>query len=139
MFNTELTTYKTGGGTLSDKSMHPGEYGRVSAWIKKLKNDLVLNKDIYGQPPSTVFESRPATQYMGVRAIDPGDMEGHSRFDCINAQRQLDVKYYEEEKRNRQPPPRTSQPELEVKRLKAASDNNREQNKSQISRTQRQR
>jgi hypothetical protein len=51
MFNTELTTYKTGGGTLSDKSMHPGEYGRASAWIKKIKNDLVLNKDIYGHPP----------------------------------------------------------------------------------------
>jgi hypothetical protein len=42
MFNTELTTYKTGGGTLSDKSTHPGEYVRVSAWIKKIKNDLVL-------------------------------------------------------------------------------------------------
>jgi hypothetical protein len=62
MFNTELTTYKTGGGALSDKSMHPGEYGRVSAWIKKIKNDLVLNKDIYaGHPPSTVFD-RPASQ-----------------------------------------------------------------------------
>ena len=71
MFNTELTTYKTGGGTPSDKSMHPGEYGRVSAWIKKTKNELVLNKDIYGHPPSTVFE-RPATQYMRVRTTDPG-------------------------------------------------------------------
>jgi hypothetical protein len=57
-------------------------------------------------------------------------MEGYSRFDCINAQRQLDVKYYDDEKRNRQPPPRISQPEPEVKRLKAASDNNREQDKS---------
>jgi hypothetical protein len=71
MFNTELTTYKTGGGALSDKSMHPGEYGRASAWIKKIKNDLVLNKDIYGHPPSTVFD-RPATQYMRAMAIDPG-------------------------------------------------------------------
>jgi hypothetical protein len=50
MFNTELTTYKTGGAP-SDKSMHPGEYVRVSAWVKKIKNDLVLNKDIYGHPP----------------------------------------------------------------------------------------
>ena len=71
MFNTELTTYKTGGGTPSDKSMHPGEYGRVSAWIKKTKSDLVLNKDIYGHPPSIVFE-RPAPQYMKARTIDPG-------------------------------------------------------------------
>jgi hypothetical protein len=46
MFNTELKTYKTG-GALSDKSMHPGEYGRASAWIKKIKNDLVPNEDIY--------------------------------------------------------------------------------------------
>jgi hypothetical protein len=71
MFNTELATYKTGGGALSDKSIHPGEYGRVSAWIKKIKNDLVLNKDIYGHPPSTVFD-RPASQYMRVMTIDPG-------------------------------------------------------------------
>jgi hypothetical protein len=66
MSNTELTTHKTGGGTPSDKSMHPGEYGRVSAWIKKTKNDLVLNKDIYGHPPFIVFE-RPAPQYMKAR------------------------------------------------------------------------
>jgi hypothetical protein len=70
MSNTELTTYKTG-GALSDKSLHPGEYGRASAWIKKIKNDLVLNKDIYGHPPSTVFE-RPANQYVGVMTTDPG-------------------------------------------------------------------
>jgi hypothetical protein len=70
MFNTELTTCKTG-GALSDKSMHPGEYGRVSAWIKKIKNDLVLNKDIYGHLPSTVFD-RPANQYMRVMTIYPG-------------------------------------------------------------------
>ena len=62
MLSTEVTTYKTGGGTPTDKSMHPGEYGRVSAWIRKIKNDLVLNKDIYGHPPSIVFEI-PASQY----------------------------------------------------------------------------
>ena len=76
MFNTELTTHKTGGGTPSDKSMHPGEYGRVSAWIKKTKNDLVLNKDIYGHPPSIVFE-RPATQYMKAKIIDPTTIPGY--------------------------------------------------------------
>jgi hypothetical protein len=56
--------------------MHPGEYGRVSAWIKKTKNDLVLNKDIYGHPPSIVFE-RPATQYMKARIIDPDTIPGY--------------------------------------------------------------
>jgi hypothetical protein len=56
--------------------MHPGEYGRVGAWIKKTKNDLVLNKDIYGHPPSIVFE-RQATQYMKARAIDPDTIPGY--------------------------------------------------------------
>ena len=59
-----------------------------------------------------------------------GDMEGYSRFQCIQAQRQLNEKYYEEDKRNRQPSPRTSRSEPDVKRLKAAPDNNHEQDKS---------
>jgi hypothetical protein len=71
MFNTKLTTYKTG-GALSDKSMHPGEYGRVSAWIKKIKNDLVLNKDIYGHPPSTGVRKTGESVRVRVMAIDPG-------------------------------------------------------------------
>jgi hypothetical protein len=54
MPNTELTTYKTG-GALSEKSMHPSEYGRVSAWVKRTKNDLALVKDMYGHPPSTLY------------------------------------------------------------------------------------
>jgi hypothetical protein len=76
MLNTEITTYKTGGGTPSDKNMHPGEYGRVSAWIRKTKNDLVLNKDIYGHPPSIVFE-KPAPQYMKAKIIDPETIPGY--------------------------------------------------------------
>ena len=76
MLSTEVTTYKTGGGTPTDKSMHPGEYGRVSAWIRKIKNDLVLNKDIYGHPPSIVFEI-PASQYMKVEVIDPTTIPGY--------------------------------------------------------------
>jgi hypothetical protein len=69
MSSTELTTYKTGGAP-SDKSMHPGEYGRVSAWVKKTKNDLALVKDMYGHPPSIVFE-RPAEKLLKVATIDP--------------------------------------------------------------------
>ena len=76
MLSTEVTTYKTGGGTPTDKSMHPGEYGRVSAWIRKMKNDLVLNKDIYGHPPSIVFEI-PASQYIKVKVIDPTTIPGY--------------------------------------------------------------
>jgi hypothetical protein len=75
MLSTEITTYKTGGETPTDKNMHPGEYGRVSAWIRKIKNDLVLNKDIYGHPPSIVFE-KPAPQYMKAKIIDPTTMPG---------------------------------------------------------------
>ena len=57
-------------------------------------------------------------------------MEGHSRQDCIYAQRQRNAQYYEEEKRKRQPPPRIGRTEPEVKRLKSASDYNRDQDKS---------
>ena len=84
MLNTEITTYKTGGGTPSDKNVHPGEYGRVSAWIKKTKNDLVLNKDIYGHPPSIVFE-RPATQYMKAKIIDPTTIPGYEAPDISHS------------------------------------------------------
>jgi hypothetical protein len=44
MFNNQVTTYKTG-GVLTEKSSHPSEFGRVSAWVKRTKNDLALVKD----------------------------------------------------------------------------------------------
>jgi hypothetical protein len=69
MSSAELTTYKTG-GALSNKDMHPGEYGRVSAWDKNTKNDLALVKDMYGHPPSIVFE-RPAEKLLKVATTDP--------------------------------------------------------------------
>jgi hypothetical protein len=37
---------------------YPGEYGRVSAWVKRTHRDLELEKGIYGHPPSVVFEKR---------------------------------------------------------------------------------
>jgi hypothetical protein len=37
---------------------YPGEYGRVSAWVKRTRRDLELEKDIYGHPPPVVFEKR---------------------------------------------------------------------------------
>ena len=37
---------------------YPGEYGRVAAWVKRTRRDLELEKDIYGHPPSVVFETR---------------------------------------------------------------------------------
>ena len=37
---------------------YPGEYGRVSAWVKRTHRDLELEKDIYGHPPPVVFEKR---------------------------------------------------------------------------------
>ena len=49
---------------------------RVSAWIRKTKNDLVLNKDIYGHPPSIVFE-KPASQYIKAKIIDPTTIPGY--------------------------------------------------------------
>jgi hypothetical protein len=75
MFNTETTTFKTGGafyekGDTSWK--HPSEFGRVSAWVKRTKNDLALEKEIYGHPPSIVFEIQ-APKFIGVQAVDPPD------------------------------------------------------------------
>jgi hypothetical protein len=57
-------------------------------------------------------------------------MEGYSRAQCIATQRQMNDKYYQEEKRNRQPPPRTSPAAPEVKGLKAAPANKHEQKQS---------
>jgi hypothetical protein len=37
---------------------YPGEYGRVSAWVKRTHRDLELEKDIYGHQPPVVFEKR---------------------------------------------------------------------------------
>ena len=73
MFNTETTTFKTGGafyekGDTSWK--HPSEFSRVSAWVKRTKNDLALVKDMYGHPPSIVFD-RPAEKFIEVKALDP--------------------------------------------------------------------
>jgi hypothetical protein len=49
--------------------MHPSEYGRASAWVKKTKNDLALVKDMYGHPPSIVFE-RPAEKLLTAATTD---------------------------------------------------------------------
>jgi hypothetical protein len=57
-------------GALSDKCFHPSEYGRVSACVKRTKNDLALVKDVYGHPPFIVFEP-PAEKFLMVAAIDP--------------------------------------------------------------------
>jgi hypothetical protein len=84
MFSTELTTYKAG-GALSDKSMHPSKYGRVSAWVKKTRNDPALVKeDMYGHPPPSIAFERPAEKFMGVATTDPpvgyappGDQQSH--------------------------------------------------------------
>jgi hypothetical protein len=75
VFNTETTTFKTGGafyekGDTSWK--HPSEFSRVSAWAKRTKNDLALEKEIYGHPPSIVFEIQ-APKFIEVQTIDPPD------------------------------------------------------------------
>jgi hypothetical protein len=46
-----------------------GEYGRVSAWVKRTHRDLELEKDIYGHPPPVVFEKR-AEKLIQQEAID---------------------------------------------------------------------
>jgi hypothetical protein len=69
MFNNQVSTYKAGGAP-TEKSLRPSEFGRVSAWVKRTKNDLALVKGMYGHPPSIVFE-RPADKLIEVTAMDP--------------------------------------------------------------------
>jgi hypothetical protein len=58
MFNNQVTTYKTG-GALMEKSFHPSEFGRVSAWVKRTKDDLALVKGMYGHPDTVPMEGIP--------------------------------------------------------------------------------
>ena len=37
---------------------HPGEYGRVSGWLRTSKIDLTLERAIYGSSPAVVLEER---------------------------------------------------------------------------------
>jgi hypothetical protein len=69
MFNNQVSTYKTG-GALTEKSLHPSEFGRVSAWVKRTKNDLALVKEMYGHPPPIVFD-RPADKFIDLQDTTP--------------------------------------------------------------------
>ena len=48
--------------------LHPGEYGRVAAWLKRSKRDLKMCRKIGDNKPSAVFETR-AEMYITVPAI----------------------------------------------------------------------
>jgi hypothetical protein len=49
--------------------LHPGEYGRVGAWLKRAKRDLKMERERKGLAPSAVFEAREG-MYKTVPAID---------------------------------------------------------------------
>jgi hypothetical protein len=116
--------YGSNGRDSSDKQERDQQQESASPYVPK-KKMVCKVCEWAGKPWHVVTNhTRDTCNHPG------GDMEGHSRFDCINAQRQRNAQYYEDEKRRRQPPPRISRPESEVKRLKAASDYNREQDKS---------
>ena len=52
-----------------DKSWkHPGEFGRVSAWLKRSKRDLEMQPNADGHPPSAIFQQR-ADMYITIPAI----------------------------------------------------------------------
>jgi hypothetical protein len=52
-----------------DKSWkHPGEFGRVSAWLKRSKRDLEIQPNVDGHPPSAIFQQR-ADMYITIPAI----------------------------------------------------------------------
>ena len=46
-----------------DKSWkHPGESGRVSAWLRRSKRDLEMQPNVDGHPPSAIFQQRAASR-----------------------------------------------------------------------------
>ena len=49
--------------------LHPGEFGRVGAWLKRAKRDLKMERERKGLAPSAVFEPREE-MYKTVPAID---------------------------------------------------------------------
>jgi hypothetical protein len=62
MFRNQVTPYRTALGkpfTKPDTShLHPGEFGRVSSWVKKSLVVLALEKPIYGFSPAVIFDER---------------------------------------------------------------------------------
>ena len=57
-----MTTHREHGSTQCVKyktsRQHPGEFGRVNAWVKTSKIDLNLERPIYGFQPAVVLEER---------------------------------------------------------------------------------
>ena len=55
---------------------HPGEFGRVTAWLDRSKRDLRMVKKVDGNPPSAIFKPRE-TMFINVPAIPtPAGMDG---------------------------------------------------------------
>ena len=53
----------------ANSKLHPGEYGRVEAWLNRTKLDLELARDQYGCNPAVVFQPR-APMYKMTPAIE---------------------------------------------------------------------
>jgi hypothetical protein len=47
---------------------HPGEFGRVQAWLKRTMRDLEMEREVHGHPPSVIFADR-AEVYIDIPAI----------------------------------------------------------------------
>jgi hypothetical protein len=47
---------------------HPGEFGRVQAWLKRTMRDLEMEREVHEHPPSVIFADR-AELYIDIPAI----------------------------------------------------------------------
>ena len=69
IYSAQRSTSNTSTGHDDKGWLHPGEYGRVGAWLKRAKRDLAMERKRDGIAPSAVFEDREE-MYKTVPAID---------------------------------------------------------------------
>ena len=58
IYAAQTTVNKPGDRGTAIRELHPGEYGRVGAWVKRTKRSVAMERDKYGYNPAVVFEKR---------------------------------------------------------------------------------
>ena len=61
--------------TLAASKLHPGEYGRVEAWLNRTILDLEMQRDKYGFNPAIAFAPRAPMYTMIPTIAQPAGME----------------------------------------------------------------
>ena len=68
IYAAQRSTSNTSTGHDDKGWLHPGEFGRVGAWLKRAKRDLMMERERKGLAPSAIFEAREE-MYKTVPAI----------------------------------------------------------------------